>query len=521
MIYILLEAFLVDMKKNIELVASEIRSEDLKTTAKDIEKNRAKVAKTAEELKTTSKSKKGIKVKVVKTVEEMKTTAKEIGKTKVKVEKTAENIKTAAIGTEKVRANLAKGAAELKRTAKEKEEVRVKLAEVAKQLVKTAKEKEEVRVKLADTAVVIKELSDRNEAILSSIGDAAFACDKQGIITLFNKMAEEVTGINKKDALGINYDQVIVFINEKTGKPAYDFISDAIKRKKKTAMEMKTLLLRKDGKKIPVEDSAAPIIDSNGAVTGCIVVFRDVTKERSIDRAKTELVSLSSHQLRTPLTAIGWYVELLQSKAYGILTDEQQKLTKEIREAHKRMTTLINSLLNVSRIEMGTFAVEPKSSDTEGVLKTTLELIEHQIDEKKLILKVNYDKKLGNFKADPKILGVIFQNLISNAVKYTPVGGKIEINIQKHKHLEITVSDTGMGIPKYQQSRVFTKLFRADNANNVDPNGTGLGLYIVYEIVKASGGTIWFESVEGKGSTFYVRYPLSGMTNKKGDKVLI
>lgn len=330
-------------------------------------------------------------------------------------------------------------------------------------------------------------------------------------------MAEEITGVAKKDALGEHYGKITSFVNEKTGKQANDFIAEAMKKREKTGMEPDTLLVKKDGNKIPVADTAAPIFDSSGAVTGCVVVFRDVTKERSIDRAKTELVSLSSHQLRTPLTAIGWSVELLQSKTNGLLTDKQLELTNEIRDAHKRMTSLINSLLNVTQIEMGTYGVNPVPTNIGLVLETTLELFQHLIDKKKLTLKEHYDKNLNNFLADPKILGVIFQNLISNAVKYTPVKGKIEIKIKRKKTLEISVADSGIGIPKYQQSKIFTKLFRADNASNLDPQGNGLGLYVVHQLVQASGGVMRFESKEGKGTTFYVSYPLKGMSHYKNN----
>jgi two-component system phosphate regulon sensor histidine kinase PhoR len=126
------------------------------------------------------------------------------------------------------------------------------------------------------------------------------------------------------------------------------------------------------------------------------------------------------------------------------------------------------------------------------------------------------------FLADPKLLGIIFQNLVSNAVKYTLVGGKISLNVKKEDNLlKISISDTGVGIPMKYQSKIFTKLFRADNILTIDPGGTGLGLYIVKEIVDNSGGTIWFESEEGKGTTFYVTFPMSGMVAKEGDKRII
>ena len=251
-------------------------------------------------------------------------------------------------------------------------------------------------------------------------------------------------------------------------------------------------------------------------------MFRDVTKERSIDRAKTELVSLASHQMRTPLSAISWYIEFLQSKDYGLLNDKQTEFVEEIFNASKRMTTLVDSLLNVSRLEMGTFSVEPVMSDIIEIAKINTSVLQSQIQLKNLKLTESYDPKIKSFLADPKLLGIIFQNLLSNAVKYTPVGGDVRLKINKGgKLLTITVSDSGVGIPKYQQPKIFTKLFRADNANKIDPTGTGLGLYIIYEIVSHSGGKVWFDSVEGKGSNFYVTYPLTGMTKKAGNKKLI
>lgn len=548
------------MKKDKKVIVSEIRKE-LKTTAKDIGKARVKVAKTAKKLKLTAKERRGVRVKVAKTAEELKTTAREIGKTRLKVVKVAEGLNRVAKGQES-KSKLSKGVAKLKKTAKKKEKIRIKVAEkvkklkikvkeeekdrfklveIAKQLAKTAnikevarihmakkaeklskvaRERERVRIQLEKTAAIIKELSDRNEAILSSIGDAAFACDRKGKIILFNKMAEELTGVAKKDALGTHYNKVTNFISEKAGRKTLDFISDAIKNKKRTQMEMDTILVRRDGKEIPVADVAAPIFDTSGKVTGCVVVFRDVTKERTVERAKTELVSLSSHQLRTPLTAIGWYVELLESKTSGVLTRKQLKLTKEIRDAHKRMTTLINSLLNASRLEMGTISVEPRPTNINTLVNKTIAMFKHQIHEKRLVLTKELDDDLDNFSADPRILGEVFQNLISNAVKYTPSGGKIKIEIKKQKSLEISISDTGMGIPKYQQSKIFSKLFRADNANNVDPSGTGLGLYVVYQLIEISGGKIRFESTVGKGTIFYVSYPLNGMTKRESSKSL-
>lgn len=367
------------------------------------------------------------------------------------------------------------------------------------------------------------ELMNRDEAVLGSIGDAVFACDKTGKIILFNKVAEVLTGILSKNALGHHYNQIIRFVSEITGKSINDFIAASIKNNQTTTMVNDVVLARKDGHKIPVADSAAPIINVNSQeVIGCVVVFRDVTKERSIDKAKTELISLASHQMRTPLSVISWYVEFLRSDDYGLLNDKQTEFATEIFNASKRMTTMVNSLLNVSRLDMGTFTIEPKIVDLIDIAKTNVEIFNLDIQMKKLILVEEYDDDIKSFMADPKLLGIIFQNLLSNAVKYSHPGGKIVLKINKEKDsIKITVSDTGVGIPKYQQSKIFTKLFRADNAAKIDPSGTGLGLYIVSEIVSHSGGKVWFESKENQGTTFYITYPLTGMTKKVGSKPLV
>ena len=216
------------MKKNTDSYTTKARYKELKTTAKEIGKTRRKVESKAKQLKATAKKKVGVKAKVAKTAKELKATAGEIGKTKVEVEKTAEKLKATTKEKEKT-------IVKLRKSATRKERVRFRLAEVAKQLAATAKDKEETRIKLEKTVAIIKELSDRNEAILSSIGEAALACDKKGQILLFNKMAEEITGISKKEAIGTHLSKIVNFINEKTGKPTVDFISEAINKKKRTS----------------------------------------------------------------------------------------------------------------------------------------------------------------------------------------------------------------------------------------------------------------------------------------------
>jgi two-component system sensor histidine kinase VicK len=286
-------------------------------------------------------------------------------------------------------------------------------------------------------------------------------------------------------------------------------------------MPANTILVKKDGEKIAVGDSAAPIKNQSGRVIGCVIVFRDTTREREIDTAKNEFVSLASHQLRTPLTAINWYLEMLSSGDAGKINNEQKKYIKEIYNGSKRMVALVNALLNTSRIDLGTFAIEPELVDFKDIAESILLELAPDVTRKKMKIEKYYDKNLPKIKADPKLIRIIFQNLLSNAVKYTQEGGKIELKIDKDKkNINIEVSDNGYGIPAKQQEKIFSKLFRADNAREKETDGTGLGLYIIKSILEKTDGKIWFKSKENKGTSFYVTIPLIGMKRKEGIKGL-
>jgi PAS domain S-box-containing protein len=372
------------------------------------------------------------------------------------------------------------------------------------------------------TEQLINEIKNRDEAMLGSIGDGVFATDVNGKIILFNRMTEQMTGIRSAEAIGRPYNQIINFVKEIDGQPSNDFIAEAIESNKITKMANHIMLARKDGNNIPVADSAAPIKGFDGKIIGCVVVFHDVTKEREIDKAKTEFVSLASHQLRTPLSTINWYCEMLLSEDVGKLKPKQRQYSQEVYHASQRMVALVNALLNVSRLEMGTFAIEPKLIDISDIAKTCIKELKPQILRKKLVINQKYGKKTSSIKVDPKLVTIIFQNFLSNSVKYTKNNGNIGLTVSKEKNvITIAVSDTGIGIPKNQQKDIWEKLFRADNAKITDPDGSGLGLYIVKKIVDYIGGKVWFKPNKNRGTTFYASFPLSGMIKKTGDKNLI
>ena len=245
------------------------------------------------------------------------------------------------------------------------------------------------------------------------------------------------------------------------------------------------------------------------------------SSNKDIDKAKNDFVSLASHQLCTPLSAINWYSEMLIAGDAGKLSDEQKEYAEQIYQSNRRMIILVNALLNISRIDLGTFSIEPEMVDLTIIANEVLKDLPPVFRKKKVNIIKKYSEKLKKVNVDPNLIRIIFQNIVSNSIKYTPEGGTITLEISPHKDkLLISIIDNGCGIPKEQQAKVFTKLFRADNVRRLETDGTGLGLYIVKAIVEKAGGKIWFESEEGKGTKFYINLPISGMKKKVGTKRL-
>ncbi|MEK7635455.1 MAG: PAS domain-containing sensor histidine kinase [Patescibacteria group bacterium] len=237
--------------------------------------------------------------------------------------------------------------------------------------------------------------------------------------------------------------------------------------------------------------------------TGLATIF-DITERKQLDQAKTEFVSLASHQLRTPVSTVKWYTDMLRSGSLGELQPKQTEYIDTIYKVNEGMIDLIDLLLNISRTEIGTLKMDIKAANVIDITDNILVELSSQIQEKNININKQYNNKLKNIKSDPKLLRIVIQNLLSNAVKYAPQGGEVGI-IFKDSLIEktISVSDNGIGIPKGEQFKIFTKLFRASNTH--DSQGTGLGLYLVKSIMKTIGGDISFISEENKGTTFTIK----------------
>lgn len=361
----------------------------------------------------------------------------------------------------------------------------------------------------------IKEEKVKDEAIISSIGDGLIVADRQSKIMIMNYPAQIMLGWSfseLKDKILADFvpveDKGNILI-PKEQQPTQLAILSAQK------ISRVYFYTRKDGTRFPVAVTATPVILEEKVIGG-ILIFRDITKEIEIDKAKSEFVSLASHQLRTPLSTIRWYTEMLLSNDAGKLLNKQREYVEIIYSGSKRMIELINALLNVSRLELGTFIVEPELIKLDKICDIVLKELEPQIKSKRLKIIKNYDPTLKATSIDPKLTMMIFQNLLSNSVRYTPEEGEIKIEIKKQRdYIIIKVADNGYGIPQSQQSQIFTKLFRADNIKEKDSGGSGLGLYIVKSIVDHFGGKVWFESAENSGTIFFVTIPFKGIMTKK------
>jgi len=361
----------------------------------------------------------------------------------------------------------------------------------------------------------------RDEAMLGSLGEGLVVLDTDGNILLMNPMAESLLGWTHEEVAGKKWDDVAVLETEDGRRiGAEKRATKRVLTSGKAISNDKNYYVRRDGKKFPVGTTAAPIIFGD-KVIGVIAVFRDITREKYVDRAKSEFVSLASHQLRTPLSSIKWFAEMLLAGDAGQLADEQKQFVENIALSNERMIELVNGLLNISRIESGRIIVDPVPTDLGQLVREVAAELEKKIKDKNLNLVISVANGMPKVSIDPKLVRQVYMNLLTNSIKYTQPAGRIVILISvKGREVVSQVSDNGYGIPKREQARVFTKFFRGENVVKLETDGTGLGLYLVKAIVESSGGRIWFESEDGKGTAFWFTLPLAGVAAKKGEVTL-
>jgi len=380
------------------------------------------------------------------------------------------------------------------------------------------KENEEKIIKIDQK---IKEEKAKTEALLSGIGDGVLAVDKKFNIIYTNQATEKLLGWTSSELIGKNVYNIVTAEND-TGKSIpkeQRLFTIAIKTGKNVSIPAENTIyyIRKDKTKFPISVNVSPV-KLDDKITGAINVFRDITHEKEVDKMKNEFISLASHQLRTPLSAIKWYAEMLLDGDAGKLSSEQTKFIDDISVSNQRMIELVNTLLNISRIESGRIIIESKLTDLKEIISSVVSEFAPKLKEKEQKIIVNINPNLPKINCDPKLIFEVYKNLISNAIKYSRQKGEIQIFVSTDKdNLVNQVTDEGYGIPKKDESKVFTKFYRGDNIIKIETEGTGLGLYLTKSIVESSGGKIWFKTEENKGTTFWFSLPLKGVKPQKGE----
>ncbi len=361
----------------------------------------------------------------------------------------------------------------------------------------------------------------RNKTLLQSLGEGVIAIDEDTNIMLINYKALELLELpDREKVMGIPVNHAFT-VNDEHDQPITAVQTPVVVALQTSLAAGGVFTLHtKAGAKRKLAIAADPVI-VNDETAGAIMTLRDVTKEKEVDRMKTEFISLASHQLRTPLSAIRWFTELLISGDAGELQPEQLEFTKNIADSTERMIALVNALLNISRIESGRIMVDPKPTDLKELVSGIVNDLKAKIEERRQTLIISVHEGLPKINLDPRLIGQVYLNLLTNAVKYTPKGGEISVFIsRKDDDIISQVTDNGYGIPKEQQGHLFQRFFRATNAVKVETDGTGLGLYLIKAVIESSGGRIWFESEENKGTTFWFSIPASGMQPKEGEVTL-
>lgn len=378
--------------------------------------------------------------------------------------------------------------------------------------------------KLAEEKTKAEELANdlkKFKLALDNASDQVTITDPEGTVVYANAAVERITGYTPEEAIGKKSGALW-----KSPMPPeyYKSLWHTIKERKETFIgEIENK--RKNGTLYTAAISISPVLDNDGNVVFFVGLERDITKEKEIDIAKNEFISLASHQMRTPLTAINWYTEMLLGGDAGKLSVKQKEYFTEVYNAGRRMNEIIKAFLHILRLETGTQVKNFLPTDLVAIASSVTNELKLEAGKKKLKVVEKYEKPSLSVVTDADLARVIVQNFVSNALKYSKEGGEVVISlgsvakgssiagtlIDRDSFL-VSVSDSGIGIPEDVREKIFTKFFRADNAKVLDPNGNGLGLYMTKIMVDIIGGTVWFASKEGEGTTFYLLLPKEATT---------
>jgi two-component system, NtrC family, sensor histidine kinase KinB len=349
----------------------------------------------------------------------------------------------------------------------------------------------------------------RSYAIVRSIPDPLIVVDAEYHIIIINSAAEAVFSIQDKQVKGLH---ILEVVNN-------EIIFNTLKECDQTHLPVKSTGME-SAFRLKVNDAwryylleATPVEDRDGHLLGMVIFMGDVTHLKEVDQLKSDFVSSASHEFRTPLTSITMSVGLMLDRTVGDINHRQEQLLEVVKEDCDRLNHLVSELLDLSRIESGKVVMSKEACRLESIIEASLRPLQIQLQEHEINLEISSAiKNLPQVEVDSNRIAWVFNNLISNAIRYTPKDGKISINaFLEGARVFVAVTDNGIGIPKEYQSQIFSKFVQVKNNDQYAMGGAGLGLSITKEIIQAHGGKIWVESEPGHGSTFTFSLPTAAV----------
>lgn len=350
-----------------------------------------------------------------------------------------------------------------------------------------------------------------DRTILENIEYGVFVVNAHGAVVEVNPAAQRILRLTREEMAGKVAAELLRFYRK--NEPLRDVhhpIVKALRDKKPVHFfytDHLTMLVAKDAL-LPVMLTVTPLLKKD-ALEGALVIIEDIHEESQIDAMKSDFIALASHQLRTPLSSLRWYLELLEDEKDPRLSETQESYLEQMDHASKRMVTLLDDLLRITHLEGGEIRAEKQEFDIRKMMQQLEAEWQPIATERGLKCAFSLPSRGLKISSDPVLLHLVLQNLFTNSMKYSQSGTEIRVGLVIQKRaVVLTVADNGMGIPTEEQSQVFRKFFRAKNVRRTDTDGSGLGLYLTKMIVENLGGTIDFVSHPGKGTTFTVKLPV-------------
>jgi PAS domain S-box-containing protein len=342
----------------------------------------------------------------------------------------------------------------------------------------------------------------KSETIVENIADPVIVTDKNGVLVLMNQAAAAVFDVRGTDWQG-------KFVREVVGNQSWaEMLELGGTRRIEQEHRDPLFAFTRNDLKLYFRPRQAHIVDEHGYIQGVVTLLQDVTRFKNLDRMKSEFIATVSHELRTPLTSLSMGIDILSQEVIGSVNQRQKDLLIAAKDDSERLRKLVKELLDLSKLESGKYEMKKEFVDFRRLVTDAVRPLSLPFEEKHIRLELTIPEHLPAFSADSHQLAWVITNLLSNALRYTDTGGKVQLTAREEKQgLFVTVADTGHGISQENLETVFDKFVQVKSSTETTPGSVGLGLAIAREVVEAHGGRIWVESQVGIGSTFFFTIP--------------